>query len=560
MSQLATPSLIFIILLYILLLTIGIWTAKKMTHLRADELLVNGRNLNAAVAAIAITASAVAGRFISQIAETVYDTTSINGGLIWCQEPLATAISLLIGGLLFASPMRSKNYLTVLDPCSERYGAIMAGVLFIPLALYEFVSMGASLSYFGDILFRHSFLNIGHAPVFFICVGATSVSITYCFLGGIRSVVYTDVAKVAIIFCGLWIFAPCALANYNFVRCIRLTFDQWLGHLPPVYGGVYFDNYIVAITCGLVCQSYFQRILSVRNANQARIASMLAAVLCILIAAPSALIGAVGKSTDWNRTEIGHSPTDKEIPFIFNTVLQTLTPPVIASVAIGVIAVATISAFDNSLLSLSTMFVSNVRPAFVRSYKSEKQHIRWFKVCVINCGVIGTALGCVVLPYRGIKLLLTDIISTAVFPQLVCALFVPKCNGYGSLSAIGLTTIARLLFGEPSLSRHLTVVRLPLYNADLDVQLFPYRSVLLLVSLASTVLFSKLATYGFVKSRKVPIRFDFLHVFDRSVPDLLSTVNSVPMRDQIFDSQESVAAERTKHPASIQIKNQSVCV
>ena len=37
-----------------------------------------------------------------------------------------------IGGLLFASPMRTAGYVTMLDPFQECFGDRMGGLLFIP--------------------------------------------------------------------------------------------------------------------------------------------------------------------------------------------------------------------------------------------------------------------------------------------------------------------------------------------------------------------------------------------------------------------------------------------
>ena len=51
-------------------------------------------------------------------------------GLAWVQAPWGYALSLVLGGLFFAGPMRKKRYTTMLDPLALKYGQKHAAVLF----------------------------------------------------------------------------------------------------------------------------------------------------------------------------------------------------------------------------------------------------------------------------------------------------------------------------------------------------------------------------------------------------------------------------------------------
>lgn len=57
--------------------------------------------------------------------------------------------SLLIGGFFFVKPMRSKNYVTVMDPLQETYGNVMGSLLFIPPLLGEVFWFAAILASLG---------------------------------------------------------------------------------------------------------------------------------------------------------------------------------------------------------------------------------------------------------------------------------------------------------------------------------------------------------------------------------------------------------------------------
>lgn len=59
-----------------------------------------------------------------------------------------------IGGLFFAKPMRSRGYVTMLDPFQQLYGKRMGGLLFIPALMGEIFWSAAILSALGMYMFH----------------------------------------------------------------------------------------------------------------------------------------------------------------------------------------------------------------------------------------------------------------------------------------------------------------------------------------------------------------------------------------------------------------------
>jgi len=55
----------------------------------------------------------------------------------------------VVGGLLFARKMREAGYVTMLDPFEQRYGRVMAALLYIPALLGEVFWSAAILSALG---------------------------------------------------------------------------------------------------------------------------------------------------------------------------------------------------------------------------------------------------------------------------------------------------------------------------------------------------------------------------------------------------------------------------
>ena len=94
------------------------------------------------------TATWVGGGYINATAEKVFSK-----GLIWCQAPFGYALSLLFGGIFFAQKFREREYITMLDPFQNRFGAKMGGFIFIPCVLGELMWCASILSALGKSIF-----------------------------------------------------------------------------------------------------------------------------------------------------------------------------------------------------------------------------------------------------------------------------------------------------------------------------------------------------------------------------------------------------------------------
>ena len=95
--------------------------------------------------------------------------------------------------------MRSKNYVTMLDPFQEKYGSRMGGLMYIPALLGEIFWSGAILAALGasivvviDVIDNTTAVTVSAA-----------IAVCYTFVGGLYSVAYTDVVQLICIFVGL---------------------------------------------------------------------------------------------------------------------------------------------------------------------------------------------------------------------------------------------------------------------------------------------------------------------------------------------------------------------
>lgn len=81
----------------------------------------------------------------------------------------------------------------------------------------------------------------------------------------------------------------------------------------------------------------------------------------------------------------------------------------------------------------------------------------------------------------------SDLVYVILFPQLLMVVhFKRYCNTYGSLSAYIVAFLVRLSGGEPLMGLP-ALIHYPGYDTDEDRQLFPFRTMAMLLSLFTLI-------------------------------------------------------------------------
>ncbi|XP_044848397.1 high affinity choline transporter 1 isoform X2 [Mauremys mutica] len=449
----------------------------------------------------------VGGGYINGTAEAVY----VPGyGLAWAQAPIGYSLSLVLGGLFFAKPMRSKGYVTMLDPFQQLYGKRMGGLLFIPALMGEmfwaaaiFSALGATISVIIDI------------DVNISVIVSALIAIMYTLVGGLYSVAYTDVVQLFCIFLGLWISVPFAM-SHPAVKNIGFTAAQkesWLGSIESLDVYSWLDNFFLLMLGGIPWQAYFQRVLSSSSATYAQVLSFLAAFGCLVMALPAILIGAIGASTDWNKTMYGlPDPTEREeADMILPIVLQYLCPVYISFFGLGAVSAAVMSSADSSILSASSMFARNIYQLSFRQNASDREIIWVMRITIFVFGASATAMALLAKSVYGLWYLSSDLVYIIIFPQLLCVLFIKGTNTYGAIAGYLFGLLLRITGGEPYLYLQ-PLIFYPGYYADKNhiyIQRFPFKTLAMLTSFFTNIAVSYLAKYLF-ESGSLPPKLDFL--------------------------------------------------
>ncbi|XP_055061163.1 high affinity choline transporter 1 [Misgurnus anguillicaudatus] len=521
-------GLVAIVIFYLLILFVGIWAAWKNKNSgvlegtdRSETIMVGGRDIGLFVGAFTMTATWVGGGYINGTAEYVY----LPGyGLAWAQAPFGYALSLVLGGLFFAKPMRSRGYVTMIDPFQQLYGKRMGGLLFIPALMGEIFWSAAILSALGATLSVIIDIDINMSVII-----SALIAIFYTLVGGLYSVAYTDVVQLFCIFLGLWLSVPFALSNpavsdigVTAVKQLYVNQTGWLGKIESADKWMWADNFCLLMLGGIPWQVYFQRVLSASSATYAQVLSFLAAFGCIIMAVPSVLIGAIGASTDWNQTSYGPKPPMEkdQADMILPIVLQHLCPTYISFFGLGAVSAAVMSSADSSILSASSMFARNIYQLAFRQTASDREIVWVMRITIFVFGALATAMALLTGSVYGLWYLSSDLVYVIIFPQLLSVLFIRGTNTYGSVAGYIFGLILRVGGGEPYLKLP-PFIYYPGWTIEekvhhvtheveyLVMQRFPFKTISMLASFLSNVAFSYLFKYLF-ESGTLSAKYDFL--------------------------------------------------
>ncbi|XP_065292427.1 high-affinity choline transporter 1-like [Dermacentor albipictus] len=514
------PGLVAIVFFYFLILVVGIWAGRKkdaprrstlsMSMGEGSNIMLAGRNIGLFIGVFTMTATWVGGGYINGTAEVIYTR-----GLAWCQAPFGYALSLFIGGYLFAVKMRKAGYKTMLDPFQQHFGARMGCLLFLPALCGEvfwsaaiLAALGATVEVIMDFERTES------------VVASACIALFYTFTGGLYSVAYTDVIQLLAIFFGLWLSVPFAMLH-EAVGPISYPRNDFVGSVEWKDFGNYWDNMLLLMMGGVPWQVYFQRVLSSRTAEGAELLSYMAAFGCLFMAIPPVIIGAVAKAA--NLTQVGYTKavplTGEATSLTLPLVLQYLTPGFVSAMGLGAVSAAVMSSSDSSILSAASMFAWNIYKLGIRQNATDKEVISVMRVSIVLVGALATFMALTADSVYGLWFLSSDLVYVILFPQLVCVVYLKEhVNTYGSFAAYVIGCFLRAGGGEPILKIP-PFIKYPFYDYEQGEQRFPFRTFSMVISFLTLVAVSGVASWFFAGGR-APLKWDVFGCFQPDAKEL----------------------------------------
>ncbi|KAM9815518.1 high-affinity choline transporter 1-like [Syngnathus typhle] len=539
-------GLVAVIAFYAVILLTGILASrkskkveKKCTGKKSEVAIVGGRNINVVIGVFTMTATWVGGGYIMGTAEAVYSPAQ---GLVWAFGPLAYVLNFLLGGVLFAKQMRSKRYVTMLDPFQNRYGQLFTTAILIPALLSDILLVACILAALGATMS----IILDLSSTISILISA-AISIFYTFLGGLYAVAYTDIVQLSFMFVSLWLCIPFMILSpvvTDLVQTAQLNHSSvhsWIGEVKFEDAGKWTDDFLILTLGGLAYQSFHQRILAAASSSKAQVTCFGAAGAAFLMGIPSVIIGAAAASADWNQTEYGLPPPyDRgQAGNVLPLALCYITPDWVSILGIGALAAAVMSSMDSSLLSSASMFTQNIYKTTLRKQASDRE-LKWvIRISVLLVGLAGTGLAFNKSSILALWVLAADLLYCVVTPQLFCVVHLRVANCYGAISGYVIALLLRGLSGEPALGIP-TVLLFPGWRERDGVitQYFPFRTLIAFISLAAVVLVSWLVELGFAR-QLIPQSWDVLDAFNKNIEaeeKEMASANSNEEKNYVFNT------------------------
>ncbi|MCB9676778.1 MAG: sodium:solute symporter family protein [Alphaproteobacteria bacterium] len=442
MSGIYWEGLAAVVVLYVAVFALGVWAGKQSKgDSSAEELLLAGRSIPLWIGLLTMTATWVGGGYINGTAANTY-----KNGLLWgSQAGLGYAASLIVGGLFYARRMRRAGYTTLIDPLQERYGDGAAAFLMIPAVVAELFWSAAILvalgTTFGVVL--------GITDTTTAILISSSVAVIYTVLGGLRAVAYTDVLQMFLIILGLCLAIPFVVGAAGGVAALPA------GSIVPSSGyeaASYSDYFLLLMLGGIPWNVYFQRVLSARSERAAMGLSLFASVMCALLVIPPVLVGLSARALDWHALLAGTGIDvdvllgrwSKDASDVLPYVMRYAVPQWVGIVGLGAVSAAVMSSVDSSILSGASLVAWNGYRQLVDPEVTGEEMTRLVRILIVVLGVAATIIGLTVQSIDVLWYLCGDIVYCVLFPQLTLALFDPKVNRTGALSAFFVALVLRL--------------------------------------------------------------------------------------------------------------------
>lgn len=500
-------ALAAVISLYAAFLIVGWFAARKVKDGTAADLIVAGRSMPLWIATLTMTATWVDGGYLLGTAEGVYKSSVALG----VQGGLCFGISLILGGLFFAKTMRRHEFTTLIDPFEARFGKSWAVVLFVPALLGEVFWSAELLVAVGSTISVMAGMKLSTA----ILLSAV-VIVLYTMLGGMWSVAYTDAFQLGLVALGLLAALPFMLEAVgglsNAITSYQAARPERVGLLPPFQasGGFWttptiinwWDVSAMLVFGGIPWNCYFQRVLSCQTPKRAQQHSILAGLLTIAFIVPPLLMGLSALSYRWPANLLAQlqAQPSQTLPMIF----QYVMPPLIGLLGLGAIIGAVTSSFSSSILSASSMFTWNFCHRLLRPDLSVLHMKRLLRTAIVLLGAAATVMAFKVQSVQALWFFTSDLIFVLLFPQLAFALFDPKVNRIGSITAFCVSLVLRLGGGEPLFNLQpfipypellaAILPGLPQSWYDGTTMLFPYKTLAAVVGVVLLPLVSRLTT------------------------------------------------------------------
>lgn len=357
-------------------LGIGMWVSRRIRT--ESDYLLGGRTLGYTLTTFSIFATWFGAETVVGSAGVAYSS----GISLRNAEPFGYGLCLLLMGLLFAIPLRTRRITTLADLFRDAFGVTVERAAAIVLIPSSILWAAAQIRAFGHVLAVSS----GALEVSTAITIAAAFTILYTVFGGLLVDAITDtiqgvmlIAGITVVFVAVVRLAGGPIDFFSIVTTQQAAHDA-LRTPQPWLATV--EEWAIPVLGSVVATELVGRIAAARSPSVARRSSLAAAPLYLMVGSMPLLVGVVGP-----HLMPGLADAEAIMPAIAHSILS----PVLFALFAGALVSAILSTVDSTLLVSSGLLSHNVIvPAL--SIQSERARVRIARGGVIVFGVMAFVL------------------------------------------------------------------------------------------------------------------------------------------------------------------------
>ena len=412
----------FVLLYMLMMIPIGIYASRRVKS--SKDYVLAGRHLPFSMA----MATVFATWFGSESFLGAGSRMAEGGFLSVIEDPFGAGLCLVLIGLFFAKKLYKGNNLTIGDYFHERYNKTVATILTFVIILTYFGWVAAQFVALGIIL--NMLLGI---PAITGMIFAAIIIIIYTYFGGMWAVSITDTVQMAVIVIGLFVILAEVLWKIGGIGVVIAHTPSDFFRITPIDATP--KNWLAWIaawmTIGLGSipqQDVYQRVMSAKTADIAKLASISAGITYFTIAMIPLTLGLIARM---QYPALMQSDPQQLLP----TLILNNTSVVTQIFFFGALLSAIMSTASGALLAPATLLGENIiKPLF--NEITDKT-----RLIIIRSSIIIVALGALVLAgtQGSIYNLVSGVYSitlVSAFVPLAVGLYSPRANSLGALLSI----------------------------------------------------------------------------------------------------------------------------
>ncbi|MGI8316891.1 sodium:solute symporter family protein [Halobacillus mangrovi] len=368
-------TVISIVVVYLaIMVLIGVVASKKIKN--NEDFLVAGRKMGPWLLAGSLAATEVGGGSSLGVVEMAYGDWGFSA--FWYVTAMAVAFIILS---FIAPHLRKALVKTVPEYFSKRYGKknglVTAVIMLLPMVGLTAVQLIASAT----------ILSVMTGWSYALSVAVVTVVVAaYSVMGGMFSVVYTDVVQWFFILAGMALIIPFAL-DYGggFTELTaNVPTEKWSMVDGAGFGTILalVVMYVASFTVG---QEAVQRYYSAKDGKAAKHASYITSIVYVIFAFIPAFIGILMYGMVQNGLIDGSIIAEQGARYALPVMAVEVLPSVVVGILFSALISATMSSASSNLLAAGSIFTNDIYHPYIKKTATDAEllkMVRWTMLIV----------------------------------------------------------------------------------------------------------------------------------------------------------------------------------